>query len=161
MADVFISFIHEEERVAIAVQAMLREKLDREHRVFLSADTWQIRAGEIWLDRLREELDDARVAVLLLSPSSIIRPWVNFEAGAAWLTGKAIIPVCFGGLLKEQLPKPYSNFQAIALREEYYYLVRSVFGWLSNSILPLPFGSDDPTVVNLRAELDRLEDRTA
>jgi hypothetical protein len=64
---VFISFIHEEERVATAIQALLREKLNNEFRVFLSADRWQMRAGEVWLDRIREELAQATVIVSLHS----------------------------------------------------------------------------------------------
>ena len=162
MADIFISFIHEEERIANSVAAMLRAKLHAEYQVFLSADTWQVIAGEVWLDRIREELNVARVIVLMLSPTSVGRPWVNFEAGAAWLTDKAIIPVCFNGLSKDHLPKPYSNFQSIDLRDEYYYMVRSVAEWLDRvrtggfrRLLPMPFFNNDETVVNLHAELDR------
>jgi len=49
----------------------------------------------------------------MLSEKSVKRPWVNFEAGAAW--GKMIIPVCFAGLRKDGLPKPYSSLQAVDL----------------------------------------------
>jgi TIR domain len=110
MADIFISFIHEEEAVAVAVQQLLRAFLGNRN-VFLSADEWQIFAGEQWLDRIKSELQPAKVVVLLLSPRSVQRPWVNFEAGAAWLTGKVIVPACFAGLSKGTLPKPYSNIQ--------------------------------------------------
>ena|ERR1700687_1843645 len=162
MADVFISFIHEEERVARAVQALLRANLDADHQIFLSADDWQIHAGEVWLDRIKQELDEARVLLLLLSLASVGRPWVNFEAGAAWLTGKAVLPVCFGGLTKEALPKPYSVFQALNLREDYYYMVRSVHHWIEQGrqyvrLPPIPILPRDQTVVHLHAELDRLE----
>src|SRR5438874_13773869 len=115
MANTFISFIHEEERVAMAVKNLLRDKLGHAHNIFLSADNWQVRAGEDWFERVREELDRARVVVLLLSPNSISRPWINFEAGAGWLARKSIIPVCFGGLQRGNLPRPYSNFQALDL----------------------------------------------
>ena len=106
MAQVFISFVHEEQAVAVAVQHLLEKRLGSE-TVFLSADEWQIHAGEIWLDRIRQELDEARVVILMLSTRSVARPWVNFEAGAAWLTGKIVIPVCYGGLSPGTLPKPY------------------------------------------------------
>lgn len=122
---VFISFIHEEASVATAVQKLIQKKLGK--KAFLSSDQWQIYAGEVWLDRIRAELASAKVVVLLLSRTSIGRPWVNFEAGAAWLTAeKAIIPVCYGGLTKNTLPKPYSEIQALNLKQEGYYLVKSI-----------------------------------
>jgi hypothetical protein len=39
MANVFLSFIHEEERVAMAARNLLRDKLGTGHNVFLSADS--------------------------------------------------------------------------------------------------------------------------
>lgn len=141
MAKVFISFIHEEESVATAVQKLVKKKLFGEE-AFLSSDKWQVHAGEVWLDRIREELDSAQVVILLLSSTSVARPWVNFEAGAAWLTGKAIIPVCYGGLTKDTLPKPYSGIQALNLMEEGYYLITSIAHHLGLSPPP-PVGYED------------------
>jgi TIR domain len=69
MADIFISFIHEEQVVAVAVQQLLRPFLGNRN-VLLSADEWQIFAGEQWLDRIKAELQPAKVVVLLLSPRS-------------------------------------------------------------------------------------------
>jgi hypothetical protein len=142
VADVFISFIHEEEKVAAAVQTLLQKKLSG-NNVFLSSDRWQVAAGEIWLDRIREELASASVVLLMLSAKSVLRPWVNFEAGAAWLAGKPIIPVCFGELTKETLPKPYSGIQALNLRDEGYYLVTSVARHLRLPLAPPPVDYDD------------------
>ena len=92
--------------------------------------------------------------MFLLSPNSISRPWVNFEAGAAWLARKRIIPVCFGGLDRGNLPKPYSDFQALDLRTHYYELVRDVFDWLEEGrrLPPIPFPPWDPLVAALQAE---------
>jgi len=160
MADVFISFIHEEEKVATAFQRFLQKKVDKK-KIFLSADQWQIFAGEVWLDRIRQELESTKVVILLLSPRSVKRPWVNFEAGAAWLTKKALIPVCFNGLLKDNLPKPYSGFQALNLKDEAYYLVRSVVHYLDHpglpSIPPLPFWDDDTDLQELKRVLGEEE----
>ena len=62
----------------------------------------------------------------MLSKRSVARPWVNFEAGAAWLVDKTLIPVCFGRLSKNVLPHPYSAIQALNLQSEAYYLLKSV-----------------------------------
>src|SRR5947208_1192213 len=109
MSEIFISFIHEDEFVATAVRNFLMEELDMHSEVFMSSDQWKIYAGEKWLDRIIAELSGAKVVILLLSKASVERPWVNFEAGGAWLANKVIIPACFGGISKGNLPKPYSS----------------------------------------------------
>lgn len=123
MAEIFISFIHEEKEIAEAVKTFLREKLETHSDVFLSSDMWSIYAGEDWLKKMKEELVPAKVVLLMLSPESVRRPWVNFEAGAAWLTDKVIIPVCIRGLRPEDLPKPYSNFQGLKLEDDYSHTI--------------------------------------
>ncbi|MGC1687375.1 MAG: toll/interleukin-1 receptor domain-containing protein [Candidatus Acidiferrales bacterium] len=137
MAAIFISYIHEEKTVAVCVQRFLRAILGSSAEPFMSADTWQVYAGERWLDRIVEELKNAKVVLLMLSPESVKRPWVNFEAGAAWVRDIIIIPVCFGGLKKGELPKPYSSLQAVDLMDEddRYYLANSVAHHLK--MLPL------------------------
>lgn len=157
MADVFISFIHEEEKIASGVQRFLQKKLNNRD-IFLSSDQWQIFAGEIWLDRIRQELETAKVVILLLSDRSVERPWVNFEAGAAWLPRKAVIPVCYGGLSKGALPKPYSDMHALNLREDPYYLVSSLARHLGWQLPPLPFfGPLDADFKIVIDALDQLE----
>jgi len=44
-----------------------------------------------WLDRIEQELREAEVVILMLSPQSVQRPWINFEGGAAWLAHKAVM----------------------------------------------------------------------
>jgi hypothetical protein len=51
MADIFISFIHEDEKVAEGVTSFLRQKLASSSKVFLASDKWAIYAGEDWLQR--------------------------------------------------------------------------------------------------------------
>jgi hypothetical protein len=123
---VFISFVHEEQDVAEAVQRFIEEVL--EVRAFVSCDKWAMFAGDQWLERIKEALKRAQVVVLMLSRESVVRPWVNFEAGAAWLQGTAVIPVCFKNLSLADLPKPYSGLQAVDLTDVdgQYYLIRSI-----------------------------------
>jgi hypothetical protein len=135
MADVFISFVHEEQEVAEAVQRLLTVSLDKKV-VFLSSDKWQVHAGEVWLDKIKKELSSAKVIVLLLSARSVKKPWVNFEAGAAWLQGIPIVPACFGTLSKGTLPQPYSSVQALDLPSDAYYLATSVAKYVQ--FLPPP-----------------------
>jgi hypothetical protein len=152
MADVFVSYIHEEQNVADAVQQFLQKQLGQ--AVFISASPWQVFAGEDWLLRIRQELEASRVVVSLLSPASVGRAWINFEAGAAWLAGKVLIPVCFGGLQVEGLPKPYSNLQALSLPDPDgpYYLYSSIMHHLQPNALThppfLPWGEETQGIRN-------------
>jgi hypothetical protein len=165
MADVFISYIHEDEVVARALQLFITDKL-KGLEVFVSSNQGQIYAGEVWLDKIRAELESARIVILLLSEKSIKRPWVNFEAGAAWLSNKVIIPVCVGRLGKGDLPKPYSNIQALDLRTDYYYLLGSLCHHLATPEIvfqaPDPFlGEEDFDLKCLIRQLDWWEDDNA
>jgi len=128
MADVFISFIHEEVEWAQSVQLFITTVLNYKSMPFMSSDKFQIYAGEKWLDRIMEELEGAKVVLLMLSKKSVERPWVNFEAGAAWTRNIVTIPICFQGMRKGELPKPYSSLQAVDLdsRDDHEYLARSV-----------------------------------
>jgi hypothetical protein len=126
MARLFMSFVHEDEKVASATQGLLQTELDLREEVFLASDKSQFYAGDLWLQKIKEALSAAEIVILMLSRRSVTRPWVNFEAGGAWLTDKKIIPVCYGYLSKESLPHPYSAIQAVNLRTEPFYLVRSV-----------------------------------
>jgi len=128
MAQVFISFIHEEASYAKAVQSFITQILGSEAKPFLSSDKMQVYAGEKWLERIMDELEQAKVVILMLSEESVKRPWVNFEAGAAWTRGIMTIPVCFAGLRKDNLPKPYSSLQAVDLHSsgDDEYLAKSV-----------------------------------
>ncbi len=103
MADVFMSFIHEEDDLARAVQRYLWEEFRQfsaHWTIFLSADSSQLLPGQDWLETIDHELKTAAVVILMLSQSSVKRPWVNFEAGAAWLRRKHIIP---------QLPQDWNS----------------------------------------------------
>lgn len=53
--------------------------------------------------------------IILSTPESLKRPWINFEAGAANILNKQIGPICFNGQRPGSLPSPlnYVRPQAI------------------------------------------------
>jgi hypothetical protein len=92
MASVFISYVHEDERVAKGCPAIPEEGLqrnDRRHEVFLSSDPWHVSAGENWLDCIRDELLDAAVVVLMMS---VFQNHPEIVAACARLTGRRFAP---------------------------------------------------------------------
>ncbi len=100
MPRVFISLVHEDRSIAEAVQNLITKELQLGKDVFLSADQSQVIAGDVWLDKIRAALEQCEVLVLMLSYRSLRRAWVNFEAGAVWLSKRPVIPVRFGYVLK-------------------------------------------------------------
>jgi DNA-binding MarR family transcriptional regulator len=56
--------------------------------------------------------------IILCSPSSIIRPWINFEAGCAWIRKIPIINLCHSGVDRGDLPEPLSRFQNLNIEED-------------------------------------------
>ena len=156
MARIFISFIHEEGEVAAALQQLIRVKLERDD-VFLASE-WQFMLVRTVLQKITAELRESKVVVLLLSPRSVRRPWVNFEAGGAWLANKVLIPVCHAGLTVEGLPKPYSSLQSLVIPDDIEYLITSIHHHLHPPPMHLPlmpFPLDDPEVAEFRSVVER------
>jgi hypothetical protein len=135
MTRVFVSFVHEDQAIAKAVQGVITGFIGLD--VFLSTDQAQVFAGDNWLQKIQQSLREAEIVILMLSKRSVRRPWVNFEAGAAWLTNKPIIPCCYGNMLKDALPHPYSGIQALNLSDEIEYLLESLCHHLRVEYLPV------------------------
>lgn len=113
----FISHISEESAVAELVKSVLGRDFLSLFEVFVSSDTESIAAGEEWLRSIERALRDCAIFVILCSPESIRRPWINFETGAAWMRDIPIVPVCHAGLLPRDLRMPLSLKQGIALND--------------------------------------------
>jgi hypothetical protein len=132
VATIFISFTNGDLLAARAMSKFLGELaplFGEDFDSFYSSDRNTIFAGEDWMKRMSEELKAAKVLISMLSPNSAEKPWVNFEAGAAWFSESThLIPVCFGGLTLANLPKPYSILQAVEIDHApaCYYLAASI-----------------------------------
>lgn len=115
---IFISHIHEESKLALVLKDWTESTFAGQCDVFVSSDADDIPAGSKWLDQIDSALGDSKVFITMCSPNSIIRPWINFETGCAWIKQTPIIPICHSGLSKSNLPQPLSMFQALDLEEE-------------------------------------------
>lgn len=170
MPQIFISYIHEDENVAQALQWFLKAKLPNVD-IFVAGD--QLRLGDEWLSKIRDAFKLARVVLALFSPAAIERPWVNFEAGGAWFSDdKTLVPICIGGLSPASLPKPYSNIQGASLDDRgnlpyafqvpgllhaaLLYIVQDLWKILDLSgTSPPQFELNDPEVEQLNIALNR------
>ena len=110
--NIFLSHISEEASVANSLKVSL-ESAFPDIKVFVSAA--DIQSGDQWLKVIDEAMEKATIIMCLCSPASVRRPWVNFESGSGWSRRMPVIPICYRGLNKDQLPDPLGIFQAIEL----------------------------------------------
>jgi hypothetical protein len=136
MSEVFISHITEESAEASAISFYLRDRLKVE--AFQSSRIGQMKGGKEWLEQLRSALQGCRVMLSLLSEQSIKEPWINFEAGAAWISRKPVIPCCYGGLKKGALPQPFASLHGYDMPNDLFELVLCVKDHLSLPIILPP-----------------------
>jgi len=156
VATIFISFIHEEEAAAKLMSTFLLELFGEDLDTFRSSDQNAIYAGEEWMARIFKELKAAKVLISMLSPTSVSRPWINFEAGAAWMGKTKVIPVCFGGLTIGNLPKPYSSLQAVEINTPAacYYRADSITHHLGKKQPEWPYFSGGSALAGRDPEKD-------
>lgn len=115
--NVFISHITEEAEVARIMKEWIESTFLGQHEVFVSSDSESIPAGTKWLDEITKAITNSKIILLLCSPGSINRPWINFEAGCGWARSIPVIPICYGGLTRGKLPPPINALQALDFDE--------------------------------------------
>jgi TIR domain-containing protein len=114
---VFISHIAEENDLAVLLKEQIADDFLGKVECFVSSDTASILAGDNWLKSVEDALKTASVEVILCSPASVKRAWINFEAGAGWMRDIPIVPICHSGLTPRSLPMPLTVLQAISASE--------------------------------------------
>jgi len=108
---IFISHIHEEAVLARSIQNAIRRDFLGLASVFCASDEGAIPAGEEWAQKVKESLADAEAMFVLCSSASLSRRWIHMEVGAAWVSGKVIMPLVFAGLTEGDLGFPLDLFQ--------------------------------------------------
>ncbi len=94
---VFISHITEEKEIALAFKAIVEKAFLGMIDVFVSSDPKSLSMGTVWLNEIKDALTACDVELVFTSPTSLIRQWINFEAGAGWIRKIPVIPICHSG----------------------------------------------------------------
>lgn len=125
---IFISHIHEDKSYALLIKRILEQHFRGAFEIFVSSDSESITLGEDWKEKTFNRLKDSNIVLVLCSPNSISRPWVNFEAGGAFFKDILTIPLCTRGLEVNQLQQPLSTLQAIKLytHDDFELLSRTI-----------------------------------
>ena len=113
---IFISHAAIDTQLATLVADLIR-RCDPAAQVFVASRPGDIAAGQEWHAAIQAELRAATAYVVILTPSSVSRPWVWFETGAAWMSYKLLVPVLSGGLSREEVPSPADLRQLFTLED--------------------------------------------
>ena len=117
-SSVFISHITEESDLATILKTHIANDFLLLVDVFVSSENSSILVGDRWLDMVDHALHKAEIMLILCSQASIKRPWINFEAGAAWIKKIPVIPICHTDMNVSNLPVPLNLFQATTINEK-------------------------------------------
>lgn len=129
---VFISHITEEKEMAMELKKLIEESFLGMLDVFVSSDENSISSGSKWLDNITSALSSCAIELILCSPNSVKRPWINFEAGAGWVRDIPVIPLCHSGMKPSKLPVPINSLQAAEITEA--ASLRLIFPVLASAI---------------------------
>ncbi len=116
---IFISHITEEKELALSLKQLIEDKFLGMVEIFVSSDENSIRLGQEWLVNITENLRSCCIELILCSPASVNRSWINFEAGAGWVRKNCkVIPVCHSNMKPEELPLPLNLLQGMMLNDQ-------------------------------------------
>jgi hypothetical protein len=113
MAELFLSHSSADRHLASFIEDTLRAAIPG-IEIFRTTRVEQIPAGKPWFEIVQQHMRSADRVLVLLTPTSVDRPWINFEAGAAWITNKVVVPAV-AGMSKEEVPEPLRSLQTLSL----------------------------------------------
>lgn len=121
MPRVFLSHSHTDKDVAGALRVLLESCLPGHVEVMASSASpgeGGVPSGGDWFDWIRRQVTDSGVTVVLLTPASLNKPWLMWEAGAVAGVSLArehptpIVPLLYR-LSAELIPSPLRSRQAV------------------------------------------------
>lgn len=109
---IFLSFAATDRALALRLQTLLAEQT---HWTVFRPDT--LSAGEDWLARLKTEIEECDIFVVLITSASLNSSFVLSELGAAWGLEKPILPVFSQPEVLAQLPQEIRGLQAFSFHD--------------------------------------------
>jgi len=114
--NLFLSHAAVDAPLAARIEAALTAELSVS--VFRTSRPDQLPPGETWFGHIERHIRDADGSIVLLTPNSVDRPWILFEAGAAWFADRPLIPLVAAGLAKAAVPEPLRLLQLVDLEDQ-------------------------------------------
>jgi hypothetical protein len=152
--NVFLSHVTVESKLADSLRRHLVRDFIGLVDVFESSDRISVPAGTKWLSEVTDALRRADLHLILCSREAMLRPWIQFEAGAAHLRGIPIVPLCHSGLTCAQLPVPLSEYEGLHASEPegLASLYRTISDAIGSSIPEIDFAAFAKDVASFEAE---------
>lgn len=123
MSGVFISHTHSDQAIADALSKLVDDLFEKRVTVNYSSKKeleGGISPGADWFRWIVSQVRESDLALILLTPASIQKPWVVWEAGAVAGASFAqspddvrVLPLVFG-LRPEDIPSPFARTQLIS-----------------------------------------------
>lgn len=113
---VFISHASDDKEIVNALDELIRDAFHTDFEIFNSSNE-SISPGESWRDKIFVKLKSANAVLVVYTPQSVNRAWVNFEAGGAWVleNKKDYVIPCGVGLNVGKLPSVISHLNGLDL----------------------------------------------
>jgi hypothetical protein len=115
----FISHASSDGEFATAVQQEIEKVFANGLDVFCTSSPGAIPAGADWLNEIETKLRTTQAVIPIITPVSVERPWLWFEVGATWNSGRAgncrIYPLCAPEIDLGNLPSPLDRLQALSM----------------------------------------------
>ena len=102
--------------LAIHLRSRIKDAIP-DLRVFVASNAGDIPTGEDWLVSIQQNLTPATAFLLLLTPRSVERHWIWYEAGVAWARDIKPLPVTAGRLDRASVPYPLGAAQILDLEQ--------------------------------------------
>jgi hypothetical protein len=109
---VFLSHAASDEQIALLLKAEVERRVPGV-KMFCSSDPTDLPPGTKWSPAIQQALKDSIMLIFVASERGLKRPWVWFECGTFWFSGKTIMPFCLGDVRKNALHPPLSELQAV------------------------------------------------
>jgi hypothetical protein len=109
---VFLSYAAADSAYAHKLHYILSQRLNL--RIFTDK---ALSAGEDWKSKLKNELAQCDIFVVLLSPNSVQSAWVLQELGAAWMLEKPILPIVTDSQVLTRIPVELRNVQLVDIQD--------------------------------------------
>jgi hypothetical protein len=129
---VFLSYARADEEDINKIQSILYKYYNL--RIFTSE---MLNAGEDWKTKLRDEIAQCDIFIVLLSPNSIESSWVLTELGAAWGLEKLIVPIFTQPEVLSKIPVELKDTQSfdIGYLEEHPEALKPIIDHYKENIL--------------------------
>lgn len=109
---IFLSYVRADKAHANKLRSLLSQRPNV--RVFT---TETLSAGEDWESKLKDELSQSDIFMVLLSSNSVNSKWVLHELGAAWALDKPIIPVVINPGVFSKIPVMLRELQSVEIKD--------------------------------------------